>query len=565
MDNLTYQLVYGVCTDKGRVRERNEDNCYPKQTEAMTSDSSAAPGALFVVADGMGGHAAGEVASQIAVETISEQYKQNAPHDTPDIALRTAIERANAAINRQSNESGKRGMGTTVVCAVLCEQRLHVAHAGDSRAYLLRNNTLTALTRDHTLANMLSPEDAVGMNQSIIMRALGPKATIAVEALSKPALQTLQIGDIVMLCSDGICGYLEDDPIKEVLMQHRENPHNAAHALVKMADGTSEDNETAIVILVKNNANNAATGLQVGSQPLRTRQQTDLSEPKAPPETKATQPVQTERVSQNPKNANAVLRHAANASPVHQTNRFAQFKWLLMPLMIVSISLIGVGELIRRNPPITSPQPAQTPTAQPTALATSPPIDTPTTVATRTTAPTLTPIPTATQPPTPTALPTTIPTPILVKLEKYDGIYADKTMTKIMLLFKFANFENTKFPELALAKDKQIENLRSRIIAMGEPEQSDQDKSIWVQKVELQVWCLEKENNGNQFCVKNDQGITMKQATFGRLDPSSVNSENIVGRFESGKSYSVSQPDKSANGYYAINIRGYIHVPPPSQ
>ena len=225
---------FGSRTDVGSVREQNEDSLIVNPP-------------LFVVADGMGGHAAVEVASEIAVNTIQEL----APDHADAEALGHAVEEANRdIINAALAGEGREGMGTTVTAAILERDKLVIAQVGDSRAYLLHNGELTQLTRDHSLmANMIeagqiTPEEArFHPNRSVITRALGNDPD------TLPDLYEINVedGDRLLLCSDGLYSMLEDDEIAAV-MRRVSDPQRCASTLVNGAIAAGgHDNITVIV------------------------------------------------------------------------------------------------------------------------------------------------------------------------------------------------------------------------------------------------------------------------------------------------------------------------------
>lgn len=229
--NLTQ---FGSRTDIGCVREQNEDSLIVKPP-------------LFVVADGMGGHAAGEVASEIAVNTIEELAPEHADAEE----LGEAVEQANRdIINAALNGRGREGMGTTCTAAMLEGNRLVIAQVGDSRAYLLHAGKLTQITRDHSLmANMIeagqiTPEEARHHpNRSVITRALGNDPTMY------PDLYEINVedGDRLLLCSDGLTSML-DDPAIESIMNRTPDPQRCAAVLVNEAIAAGGlDNVTVIV------------------------------------------------------------------------------------------------------------------------------------------------------------------------------------------------------------------------------------------------------------------------------------------------------------------------------
>ena len=230
------RLSVAALTDVGRVREGNEDSYFVDEP-------------LFVVADGMGGHRAGDVASQTAIDTVKRELggKRPRPED-----LAAALRDANGAILAKSREdSSLGGMGTTCTLLYVEDGRAHLAHIGDSRAYLMRAGHLEQITEDHTLVERMvregriSREDAEHHPQrNVITRALGLDESIDVDLL----LLDLQPGDRVMLCSDGLPSMLERERIEEVLAA-TEDVRRAAEELVALAnEAGGEDNITVILV-----------------------------------------------------------------------------------------------------------------------------------------------------------------------------------------------------------------------------------------------------------------------------------------------------------------------------
>ena len=226
--------TFGSRTDVGCVREQNEDSLV------------VAP-PLFVIADGMGGHAAGEIASEIAVSTVAE----NAPEHPDPEALGAAVEEANRAIiDAAISGEGRQGMGTTCTAAMLENDKLVVAQVGDSRAYLLHDGKLSQITRDHSLmANMIeagqiTPEEArVHPNRSVITRALGNDPT------TRPDLyeMTVTAGDRLLLCSDGLSSMLIDEDIEAVLKRVKDPQRCAAQLVNEAIAAGGFDNITVVV------------------------------------------------------------------------------------------------------------------------------------------------------------------------------------------------------------------------------------------------------------------------------------------------------------------------------
>lgn len=226
---------FGSRTDIGCLRDHNED-------------SLVVTPPLFAVADGMGGHAAGEVASEIAVRVLSER----APEHPDGVALGRAVEEANRAVIQAAHEGrGRQGMGTTMTAAMLEGERLVIAQVGDSRAYLLHQGKLQQLTRDHSLmadmieAGQLTPEEArTHPQRSVITRALGSDAHL------QPDIYEINVetGDRLLICSDGLSGMVFDDGI-ESTMRRIQDPQRCASQLVNEAIAAGgHDNVTVIVV-----------------------------------------------------------------------------------------------------------------------------------------------------------------------------------------------------------------------------------------------------------------------------------------------------------------------------
>jgi serine/threonine protein phosphatase PrpC len=239
-------------TDTGRQRSANEDSVYVR-----------AP--VFVIADGMGGAQAGEVASKASVESFARPL----PEGPPERILRETIEGANRTINRLARQDPSlTGMGTTTTAAILDAQKEEVAigHVGDSRAYRLRHGKLERLTRDHSLVEEMRRKGQLTEAQaedhpqrSIITRALGPEPEVEVDLQTVPALA----GDIFLICSDGLTSMLDDDHIERLLARATSMP-NAVRALVDEANRAGgRDNISVIAFKV---VDAAEPGLDSGAE-----------------------------------------------------------------------------------------------------------------------------------------------------------------------------------------------------------------------------------------------------------------------------------------------------------
>ncbi len=246
-----FYVEHAVVSDVGLSRSNNQDSLGVHLFDAQMRNSQ--PGHLFIVADGMGAHAAGEVASKLAVETIVEGFRRGVDK-SPDQAVREAVAGANAEIFRQGQESDElRGMGTTVSVLVLLPRRAVVAHVGDSRIYRLRRDALQQLTFDHSLVWEICAAEKISETEvpdfvprNIITRSVGPTADVEIDL---EGFYHLHLGDTFLLCSDGLSGQLEDEEIGTIL--HCLEPADAAQTLVDLADlRGGPDNVSVIVVRV---------------------------------------------------------------------------------------------------------------------------------------------------------------------------------------------------------------------------------------------------------------------------------------------------------------------------
>ena len=251
---MSLTLDVAGLTDVGRVRTSNEDSFgYDERL------------GIFVVCDGMGGHAAGEVASSIAVETVLRYFreheatlKQEAYLDDAPLGARMlaeAVKQANDAILEYAEaHKNTSGMGTTLVAARIVEGSVSIANVGDSRIYLLREGELLQLTEDHSLVmeqvrrGMLTLDEAKRSSaQNIITRALGTDETTLPDLGEFPA----QAGDVLLLATDGVLRHVEDKEIREILLQIP-SLNAACETLITAAnDGGGDDNSTCILIRVR--------------------------------------------------------------------------------------------------------------------------------------------------------------------------------------------------------------------------------------------------------------------------------------------------------------------------
>ena len=269
--------AYGL-TDVGRKRRHNED-AYLLDVER----------GLFVVADGMGGHAAGEVASKITVESIQEfiagteddhentwPFGFNNRYSMEGNRLTTAVEKANERVMRAvQNRPELKGMGTTVVAALFERSRVTLVHVGDSRAYMVRGREMRRLTDDHSWvqeqvnAGILTPDEAMTHPlKNVVTRALGGSAQVSPDLVEIP----LQLGDRFLLCSDGLTGMVSDEEIVERLSEAGPLEKTVRGLVDAANEKGGTDNITAIVVEVRD-----AGGASVRAAAEPSRLTTDVS------------------------------------------------------------------------------------------------------------------------------------------------------------------------------------------------------------------------------------------------------------------------------------------------
>lgn len=236
-------------TDLGRVRENNEDKFeffIPEERALLASR-----GLVFVVCDGMGGHAAGQIASELASKTFIELYLRS-NGKTPEEAAYSALEATNrfvCDVGRQVR--GRAGMGTTLVALCLIQDQAMVVNVGDSRAYRYRGGDLLRLTQDHTLAEeylrsgVISPEEAARHPYShVLSRCIGMEEKVVPDIF----VHDIAVGDVYLLCSDGLTGLVDDDVIAQTLSLP---PSDAAWKLVSQAlIAGGSDNCTVLIVRV---------------------------------------------------------------------------------------------------------------------------------------------------------------------------------------------------------------------------------------------------------------------------------------------------------------------------
>ncbi len=249
----TLRIEVAGQTDVGRKRSHNEDNF------AILAEHG-----LYVVADGMGGHASGEVASKLAIDTLEQffaatgddpdrtwPYKMDRGKGYEENRLITGIKLSNLRIFETAQANSKqRGMGTTLVALFAVEGGLYVAHVGDSRVYRIRDGHIEQLTEDHSLLNdykkmkhLTEEEIANFPHKNVIVRALGMKETVKVDT----RFETPRSGDIMLLCSDGLCGPVTDEQILDIVLRNPDLPSAAAALINQANENGGPDNVTCVL------------------------------------------------------------------------------------------------------------------------------------------------------------------------------------------------------------------------------------------------------------------------------------------------------------------------------
>ena len=247
-----FDLVVSMSSDVGCVRELNEDSgtyIQPDDPELLRSK-----GLLIVVADGMGGHSAGEVASRLAVDVVARAYYEDGGDARS--ALEKAFHEANREIHKAAeNDASKNGMGTTCTALVLQNGTAISAHVGDSRLYLIREGSIYLMTEDHSAVMEMVKAGLITLEQArhhpeknVILRAMGSHAEVEVTTWQEPF--PVRAGDRFLLCSDGLYDLVEDEEIKGIVMLGA--PQTACESLIALAkERGGHDNITVGIVSLK--------------------------------------------------------------------------------------------------------------------------------------------------------------------------------------------------------------------------------------------------------------------------------------------------------------------------
>lgn len=240
-------LVLACSTDAGKVRSQNED--------AVVADEE---GRFAALADGMGGHRAGEIASRIAIDIVSSSIRTRLLNPEPltvaraEALIASEIAAANSAVlQAASTQDAYRGMGTTLVLAIWHDAGITYGHVGDSRLYVLRAGKLQQLTRDHSIVQEQLERGAItreqarhALNRNVLTRAVGIDPVVTADIRST----AVEPGDVFLLCSDGLTDMLRDSVIQSILRSFADDAHAAANRLVAAANGAGGFDNISVVV-----------------------------------------------------------------------------------------------------------------------------------------------------------------------------------------------------------------------------------------------------------------------------------------------------------------------------
>ena len=232
-------------SDVGKKRQLNQDVVYSSELPVGNLPN------LFIIADGMGGHKAGDYASRYAVDTIEKETLESL-EENPEIILQKAISKANKDIRELSHQNpDMEGMGTTIVAATIYGKYMKVANVGDSRLYIINGKKIKQITRDHSLVEemvRIGELDRISArnhpNKNIITRAVGVTASVVADFFDVE----LKEGDVILMCSDGLSNMLEDEEIRMIACAQRDIIEKA-EALVRAANNNGEKDNISLIII----------------------------------------------------------------------------------------------------------------------------------------------------------------------------------------------------------------------------------------------------------------------------------------------------------------------------
>ena len=265
------QFETAMLSNKGRVRDHNEDSCFALEAGRSTNPTTNYYG-LYLIADGMGGHQAGEIASSKAVEIISSSILERIIENSVGLdffqLVLEAIEKANGEIyNMAQSNPAYSGMGTTATIGLRIDNQLYLGHVGDSRAYLIRNKEILQLTHDHSLVASLVKSGMITKAEAMqhpdrhkIFRCLGISPNVSIDTYKETDNRdslTLQKGDSLVFCTDGLINYTSDVEILKTLNLAK-SASDACQQLVYMANERGGDDNISIIV-VKSRSSNQTT------------------------------------------------------------------------------------------------------------------------------------------------------------------------------------------------------------------------------------------------------------------------------------------------------------------
>ena len=232
-------------TDIGQRRDTNQDYMFTSETAVGNLPN------LFIVADGMGGHAAGDYASRFTVEHIVDDIRQSEKTE-PVALMKEAVMRANLLLLKEANaDEDKAGMGTTIVAATFDGESRYTANVGDSRLYIINHEKITQITRDHSLVEemvrmgeMDKADAKIHPDKNIITRAIGVQPEVSVDFFET----ALEPGDIVLMCSDGLTNMVEDADIKRIILGQRDIVEKVERLVKTANENGGNDNITVVLI-----------------------------------------------------------------------------------------------------------------------------------------------------------------------------------------------------------------------------------------------------------------------------------------------------------------------------
>lgn len=244
------KVIIGAFTDKGKTREVNEDNYFVSEFDNVSGNG------YCIIADGMGGHNAGEVASKIAIEVIKENIQRNYRKEAGDAEifelLKKSMQMANEVIYKESLKNDTQsGMGTTAILCLVHHSQLYIAHVGDSRVYMVQNGTISQITTDHSIVEELINSGSITREEAdnhpqknVITRALGGEEHTEIDIYVQP----LQDSDIILICTDGLTNMLSDSEILREIETYQDL-QKVVEKLVRMAnDKGGYDNITVVAL-----------------------------------------------------------------------------------------------------------------------------------------------------------------------------------------------------------------------------------------------------------------------------------------------------------------------------